>query len=544
MPCYSGDNPVQTIEEGMEIWKWAKANGIDRGLSFDQIHDLINKEYFGGTAKPHWITEVLAGRKTPFRKVANDVWRAQANRRVVVAHAKDVAGRAAMPQWQKAMSKIWEAPRSFAVAGHGYVFPITHAGDLVFQPSRWATLWRGLKNTWTKTGDPLGITSARAKVETEQVMNTMQKDPMFNMAINSGVDLAPKAHGSELVNKGSQSERAWSMLKVMRFELWKNDFEKMLSKHPELSADDQLELGKRLAIMANHATGSGKGAITNSKVLGQLLFGSKLTQSKINRLFDVGKTLKTYGNWGNASPVEKIAANTHFTQLAQYALTYAGFMAVNQGYLMARGQKDKDGKPTRVNWSDPTKSDWMKFKGEGLEASVPGIRSELKVLGNILAIAFKDSKQVKKQTHGGTKFDLATDALKDYAISKLAPTAHTALEAAYGTETFGLHRPMPWSSEKGTAKKPKMDWSEYAISHGPIPLEGPIKYVYDQLKQRGASATDATSFVKALMLFGADPAAMAKGVAIGVGGLPGFHVGVDYNAAKAQQKTADALKRR
>lgn len=531
MACYSGDNPVKTIEEGMEIWRWAKANGIDRGLSFAEIHDLIKHEYFSGSGKPEWITEILAGRKAPFRRLSDDVWRAQANRRVIVEHAKDVAGRAAMPTWQKAISYAWERPRAFAVAGHGYVFPITHAGDLIFQPSRWALLFRALKNTWTKTGDPFGITSERAKVQTEYILHNMEKDPMFNMAINSGVDLSPKAHASDLVNlgnKGSQSERAWSMLKVLRFELWKNDMEKLLAKYPELSSDEQLELGKHLATMANHSTGSGRGVITNSKILGQVLFGSKLTQSKINRLIDVGKTLKTVGNWSNASPVEKIAAKTHITQLTQFALTYAGFLAVNQGYLSATGQKDKDGKPTHINWTDPTKGDWMKFKANGLELSVPGIRSELKVLGQILAIAFKDSKAIKKETHGGTKFDAAQKALIEYATGKTAPTTQVALESIYGTQTFGLHKPMPWSSDKGTAKSPRMDWTEYAISHGPIPLEGPIRYVYDQLRQRGASAMDATAWIKAVIIGGV--------------GATGIHVGEDYNAAKVEAKRESVAK--
>jgi hypothetical protein len=53
---------------------------------------------------------------------------------------------------------------------------------------------------------------------------------------------------------------------------------------------------------------------------------------------------------------------------------------------------------------------------------------------------------------------------------------------------------------------------------GPIPLAGPIGYVYDHLKKNGASSMDASAIVKGLIIFG--------------GGLPGFHVKEDYATKK------------
>ena len=44
-----------------------------------------------------------------------------------------------------------------------------------------------------------------------------------------------------------------------------------------------IEVGKNLAEWANHATGSAKGPISN--LGGNVLFGPKLTQSKLNRMF-------------------------------------------------------------------------------------------------------------------------------------------------------------------------------------------------------------------------------------------------------------------
>jgi hypothetical protein len=56
--------------------------------------------------------------------------------------------------------------------------------------------------------------------------------------------------------------------------------------------------------------------------------------------------------------------------------------------------------------------------------------------------------------------------------------------------------------EQGTVKAPRYSLGEYLLSQGPIPLQGPIKYVYDQLRSKGASALDTTAIIKGLMLTG------------------------------------------
>ena len=104
--------------------------------------------------------------------------------------------------------------------------------------------------------------------------------------------------------------------------------------------------------------------------------------------------MKTFANWGNASPGEKAAAWTQFSGATQYLGTGLGMLAANQGVLWATGQKDK------INLTDPTKADFLSFKGNGLEWSIPGMHSEIKTLGKILAISFADSKSVNKLSRG------------------------------------------------------------------------------------------------------------------------------------------------
>ena len=191
--------------------------------------------------------------------------------------------------------------------------------------------------------------------------------------------------------------------------------------------------------------------------------------------------------------------------------------------LWATGQKDKDGKPIKINWQNPIQSDWLAFKAGGLEWSIPGMHSEIKTLGNILAVSFANSKDVNKITQG-SKHAYIAKKLGQWAVNKANPVIGLGKEALTGQDYFG--RPLPWTGEKGTLKKPPYGWAEYLLSHGPIPLTGPIRYFYDQLRGKGASALDAMAITKGLIIFGV--------------GATGLHVQQDY--ADKPQPSPEALK--
>lgn len=510
----------------MEIWKWAKENGIDRGLPYDKIHELIKKEYFSGSNDPRtskWIDEILSGRKTPFRVIANDAWKKQYNRQQIQLQAKGLAENLSRNEGKlpeaRVIQKLWDFPRWLAVQGHAAVFPVSHAGDLLLRPESWKTFAKGFFNTYTKFWDP---------VATERMMDVMRRQKLFDTGLRSGLDL--NEHMSNLAGgkKGAWSDNAWKALIAMRYQLWDNEMQKYI--HPGMSEAEQVEIGKNLAAWANHATGSAKGPIAS--LGGNVLFGPKLTQSKLSRVVsDPLQTYKTFRNWGTATPGERAVAKTRLAGLTQYAFTtLAGLYFNNALNNMTAG---KTGKKDQVNFTDPTKSDYMKFKVGGLELGVPGMQSEIHYLAKILAAGFENSKEVKHDARGGTKFDLAKKALIEYAFSKANPIVQVAGEAYSGHETWGKERPLPWSDDKGEPSKPKYTWTEYLLSHGPIPLTGPIRYVYDQMRARGSNAQDAMAIVKGLILYGVeDP----KAWAIGLVGATGLHIGEDYGAAKTNAK--------
>ena len=536
--CYNGPNPIDQ-DDRMVIWKWSKENYIDHGAPMDKIGDAINQKFYGGAAKPEWITDVLSGRKTPFREVSADAWKKQYYRRQAQSQAKDLYEKQTQPPILKAWTKMWETPRNLAVSGHGFVFPITHAGDLLLRPLSYKTIFKGLFDTYTKTFGP------GAQAKTEQLLDTMRRDQLFNLAAQSGLDVKERAHPTDLVNfnkgKGSQSERAWSVLTTIRFNLWKSATQKLLK--PGMPWEEQMKVGSAMAEWANHATGSSKNGIVKSPMLGGLMFGPKLTQSKIDRLItDPVKTLTTFAKWNTASSAEKAAARTRLSGLTQYALTYGGMLLANQAVLSATGQKDKDGSPLQINFTNPMRGDWMAFKGAGLEGHIPGLYSELKVLGQIMALTFANSKVVNPKNESETA--AWGKVLGEWALGKSAPGLEMAKELATGRAFPDRPIPlqMPWYKQDPLPKPGKSispskqpfsgvpgwhGWDEYLISHGPIPLQGPIRYVYDQMRARGASATDSTAWIKSLITFGTDPAAMTKMAAVSLIGATGLHVAAD-----------------
>jgi hypothetical protein len=225
-----------------------------------------------------------------------------------------------------------------------------------------------------------------------------------------------------------------------------------------------------------------------------VLFGPKLTQSKLNRLtVDPASTIKTFANWGNATAGEKAVAWTRLSGATQYLVTGLGFLAVNQGLLSALGVRKKE---DQINWTDPTKSDFLAFKMGGVEGYVPGLHTEIRTLAKILATSFMTRKQLRGESRQN---ELATIG-GQYIMGKATPAIQRGVEIGYQQNWQG--RPVPWSSDPGTPKEPRLSWGEYLGSIGPIPLEGPIGFVYDHLRKSGASAMDAQTITKGLIITG------------------------------------------
>jgi hypothetical protein len=501
-PCYNGPNPADDQETRMAIWKWAKENGIDQGLPMEKVHDAINQKFFAGQGKPEWINDILSGRKTPFRRLADDAWAKQRNRRLILQQARSMYKDYNTPKAQQVARKLWEFPRRIVTFGHGIVFPITHGGDLILRPESWGPMLRNTYLNWTKSW---------SKAQTERILDSMRRDPLYRLAVDGGLKVQEGydttgiigPHGIKephplnvLARVGrwsdEQSARSLQFLTKLRFDVWKQQMEQNVNP-ATMTHEQMLDYSKNLADWANHATGT----TTEIKIPfgAELMFGPKLTASKISRI--VSDPLKTLGTWVNprATPGQRAVAMTRAFGAAQYFATGMGFLALNQALLHLFGLKQQ------INVTDPTKKDYLQFKGFGMEGDLGGLHSEARAVGKFIATVFANEKALAKTPpFGGNRYAHLQDVVARYAWGKASPLIQRGIEGLAGENFRG--RPVPWSSNPGTEKAPRMTWGEYMGSIGPIPLSEGVKYFYDEFRKRGASVAQAASIIKGLIITG------------------------------------------
>ena len=478
------------------MWKWIKENAVDQGMPFEQVHETFNNHYFNGAAKPEWVNEFLAARKTPFRRASDAAWTAQANRRGVQQQAKHLINDRNANSLEKATDAMIAGPRWVSVGGgiHSVVFPGTHAGALLLNPARWGAFARLMVNTWKNL----------SKANAEILRDNMARSANFTLAKRSRLDFS--THGTE-TGGGKVSARTWGALIETRFRL----FDAAIQKHLDsgkYSPQEIDSIATELATWANHATGSGKGLISNTPYISKAFFGPKLAQSYWNRLIgDPVKTISTFTNWNNASAGDKVIAMHRLRGATAAILTYNGMLAANAGLLAATHQKDQ------INWTDPSKSDWLAFKGFGFRWGLPGaMHSELALVGHILMAPFMSRENLAMVGMRGTK-GLSESGLWQmrglyaaregwgYLEKKATPVYGLGKELVTAHDFRG--RPLtflPWSHDKGDIKHPAMDLVEYLLSKSPIPLSAGARYFYDNLRQAGASVTDASRVMRAIMI--------------------------------------------
>ena len=498
MGCYSGENPIgkMTDEERLAMWKWVKENAIDLKMPMEQVHQVIDHEYFSGVTsanKPQWINEFLAARKMPFKRATDAAWAAQAQRRAIQTQAKHLVNDKNATNLDKAFNAVIAAPRYVTVGGgtHGVVFPFTHGGALLLNPLRWKAFARMVRNTWRNI----------SPAEAENLRDTMARSPNFTLADRSKLDLS--THGME-TGGGNISARTWGALVETRFRLWDAAMKRHLDSG-KYSPEEIDGIAKELATWANHATGSGKGALTVSQRISSAFFGPKLMQSYWNRLLgDPWETAKTWSNWNNATAGQKIVATQRLKGSMTAITTYMGMLAANQAILQATGQKDK------INWNDPSQSDWLAFKGFGMRIGIPGaMHAEINLVGKIITNQMmtpeslkKAGMMVPKNVDQSKLAALRQDYLKreitSYLLNKATPVVGAEEELRTGHNW--MSRPMPWSSDPGDPKHPKISWGEYAWSKAPIPLSAAAGFVYDQLRSAGASVHDASMWIRAAIV--------------------------------------------
>lgn len=500
-PCFPSQlKKVEfTDEEVQDIWGHVKSAYIDRGVT--DLESTINGVGRDLGLKPSWVADALARNKTT-RRVTTEMYRKMSDRRYVVNQAKDYVKSLGQPFLSKALEAVIKVPFAAAVAGHGTVGMETHAGGRMFLPSTWNHYWPNFLRQWKLWLKP---------AYHEALMQELKRSENFDLFRRAGLANDPDRvytdYGAIAKYAGLRGgQRGFDALKLYR----QKAMEASWSRVPEsIKADPvaSLEYARGLAKVHNAATGTadvGSGPLAIG--VQRTLFAAKLLKSKWDRVIGAPiETATTFTNWKNATGAERHVALVRLRNASEFAGTYVAALIANQALLQAVGSKQT------VNLNDPSKSDWLKFKAfNHVIALDGGLLDPVRLLGKIV---YGDLIKARTpfQQRSGTRAEAAMTDLAKYIRGKLTPSLGILTDEATGTDYVGRPVPRPLLPTEPAKYKdqPAYTPSEYILSHGPIPLSGGIREIYDSFREQGMTSLSATQFIRALGKMGKEEWAKA-----------------------------------
>jgi hypothetical protein len=467
------------------IWNHAKSNYIDKGqIPFDILVRNVAQDL---KITEREVIDAFAAPKTA-RQITIDMYRLMNKRRDVVNSAKHWVGDLNAPWLWKPFKDLHHFIFGQTVLGHA-VGMETHAGQWVFDPTVFNTYWRNVGRQFKIWAN---------SVAHEKLLQDIESNPYYYLAKRSGlgVDIQKSIDQYQLYSNwigkiGKAGSRSMDALKSFRLDLFQHFWEQAPKS---LQTADY---AKELSSFINHSTGVsdfqmtfGKGA-GRMDIAGNVLFASRLEGSRWARLVgDPAKHIATLTN-PKATPAEKAIAIFWAKRTGIIAGTYLATLAVNDGLNMALGSN------TRVNFTDPTKADFLchKIGGRAVDLSSKML-SPLRFMAQIVQAS------ITKPQRGQTSYQRMSQAGGQYLRGKLTPAVGLGVDIASGTDYMG--RPMPFSSQK-VPGKPKYTWPEYILSQrGPIPMSGMVRELADIWRTQGISQIKVTDFLKALAVFGTE----------------------------------------
>jgi hypothetical protein len=461
-----------------ELKVWAKVREyLDAGVnSFDDIASKIATD-LGMTVDR--VKKLMAYDKRA-KYLADDAWRKQQQARRLKEAAK---------LWllDQAHPSLWKIPRAIKqeafnlkVLGHLSVGLGTHSPMTIFNPFQWGTFFRNYGRMWK-----LGLSQAAH----ESMMQDLTRRKNWTPGRRAGLENDPFQH-EEYNLKGfiervfpnltHAGNRAYDVLKILRQDMFDKEWDKL----PKTMQTD--EMARNIADSVNHATG-----IVKKSPFGKAsgaLFAPRLLASRFawaygdparaiatgaRLLTDVVKGEKT------VTPEDKAFAISQVREKATVVATMGALLAANQALLTASGSKQK------INYDDPTKSDWLKFKGAGLDVSFGNaMLTTLRLPFREAAILWDNTKfsHDKRRFQGSDRG--TAEAIFEYMRNQLNPAVGDVADVAFQNDAQG--RPLPWSRQKVPAYLRKQGvkgpytWGEWARDAAmPISLEESVKQVFN-----------------------------------------------------------------
>lgn len=485
MPRSIKDDSVQ------QVWSLAKQYLQD---GEDNLTDIAHKIATDTGMSVDEVRTKLAQPKGS-KPITDDMYAKMSRNRDLEASAKAWIQNQRTPGWQRVMQAV---PRAFFKAKtmlHGTVWLVTHASPEIFKPNDWAQLFPN----YFKAFKLMGIHDGGAYHE--RMMQDLERDPNFITARRAGLENDPSKQvddyqktwiGGWFNKLGLIGNRGFDGLKLLRQDL----FNKAWNEMPDsMKTKDQ---AKMLADSINHSTGATNALNRLPQSVkewsGFTFFAPRLVTSQWQwMLTDPAKAAKTLSSWDSATDAEKQFAIRQIKEKATVAGTYLTLLAANQAIL------NRSGSNQRVNFTDPTRSDYLKFKahGDALGIGTPYLGNARLLVSMVNSIRGAPADYQKRED---IQSQLADEG-EQYVRGKLAPFASVA--ADFLTHGDYEDRPMPFSNAK---VKPSLNrqgiytrysWPEYLSEQGTmIPVSDTIKEIW---RHQGMDETTMDHWMGALM---------------------------------------------
>jgi len=500
-----------TTQDVKDIWEYAKYTYLDKGASYSDMLNGVSKDL--GLNRDQVRTAIAQPKGA--KEITDEMYRTINRRNNAVLEAK---------QWVKEQgnSKVGNLIRKspstlfkLKTFGHGTVGGITHAGMDMFRLSTWnhyIKLWGNqFKYAFGNTA------------KYEQAMEDLKNDPDFTFWKRNGLAIDPKEKyddyqgnytlDSKKTNPfkrlfdrlGVAGDRGFNALKIYRLDLAKTFYDR-------LSATEKADpnSAKEIAQLVNHSSGTSEFDLGKAnKFVNTAFFAPRLEASRWQGLIaDPAKAISTFSkmavNSNTVTPAEKAAAKYVARNAGEKIATYTALLAANAGMLSLMDSKQK------INFTDPTASDWLKFKtGNGKTLDISGgVESSMKLLGSLLVNSYNGIYGSKKDNRVKVG-DKDENALATQLRYKMSPIASTITDLVTTTDAMG--RPLPYSNIKPKKGEDKYTWGQYVLQQQtPIPISAGVREAIGSMKQNGMSNPQIEDILKGSLYFAVEGFTGAK----------------------------------
>jgi hypothetical protein len=463
-----------TTHQVKALWQYTKKNYIDKGNSdfSDIVHKVsvdlgLNfKDVANGLAQPKGV-----------RKLTNELWRKQTDARRVSESAKRWVRSKNSPLLGQIVPRIARLMFGAKVFGHGGVAFGTHAPMVAFMPKYSKIYFRDYGRMYKMVF---------SQAEYEMNVQALRADKNFTTAQRAGLVNDP--YKVEDFNNPDMAQyfgrlsgagnRGYFALKILRQDMFNRGWDKL----PETIKTP--EMAKAMADDINHITGVVKAGSGNTASL--FLFAPKLLMSRAAFLVgdpykaaEIMSTAMTPARWKALPEHEKFIVLNQIKQKTTILATAYALLLANKYLLQAMGSKQQ------VNLTDPTKSDFMKFKVAGMDFSYGNATLNMARLPvRLWTIGAGDGGKLKHVIYPDeSMYSAAGEFLRSQASPITSFATDIIFKGDYQNRPLphipGYGKPIPLPKRLAAQGIKPYTWPEFFAEQAlPIPLEEAAREVW------------------------------------------------------------------